>query len=149
MRRKLRRILRAQVRDLHVLFRESWVSLFLFGAIVTGGALLFHLFYTHPDTGQPPPFSEALHATFALIFFETLLPLPEQWYLQILFFVIPILGLAVVADSILRFGTALVNKQARGQKWQVAMASTYKHHVIVCGMGKVGYRVTLQLLQKT
>ena len=80
-------------------------------------------------------------ATFALIFFETLLPFPDQWYLQILFFIIPILGLAAVADGLLRFGNALTNRQARGQKWQVAMAATYQNHVIVCGVGKVGYRV--------
>jgi Trk K+ transport system NAD-binding subunit len=67
--------------------------------------------------------------------------------LQVLFFIIPILGLAAIADGVLRFGTALTNKQARGQKWQVAMASTYSNHVIVCGMGKVGYRVTLELLK--
>jgi Trk K+ transport system NAD-binding subunit len=52
-----------------------------------------------------------------------------------------------VADGVLRFGAALTNKQSRGQKWQVAMASTYSNHVIVCGVGKVGYRVILELLK--
>ena len=147
MKRKLHHTLRAQLRDLLVLFGESRNSLLLFAAIIIGGALIFCFFYTYPDTGQHPTFAEATHATFALIFFETLLPFPEQWYLQTLFFIIPILGLVVVADGLLRFGSALLNKQARGQKWQVAMASTYNNHVIVCGMGKVGYRVTLQLLK--
>ncbi len=147
MKRQLRRTLRAQLRDLRVLFRESRLSLFLFAAIVFGGALVFHFFYAYPDTGQSPSFAQALHATFALVFFETLLPFPEQWYLQVLFFLIPILGLAVVAEGLLRFGSALLNKQARGQKWQVAMASTYSNHVIVCGLGKLGYRVILQLLK--
>jgi len=146
MTRQLRRTLRAQLRDLKVLFQESRGSLFLFIVVVMGGALVFHFFYTYPDTGHHPSFMRALHATFALIFFETLLPFPEQWYLQVFFFVIPILGLGVVADGLLRFGTALLNKQARGQKWQVAMASTYSNHIIVCGVGKVGYRVVLQVL---
>jgi Trk K+ transport system NAD-binding subunit len=115
--------------------------------IVLLGALAFHFYYSYPGTGQHPPFDVALHATFALIFFETLLPFPEQWYLQILFFAIPILGLVTLADGVIRFGTALVNKQARGQKWQVAMASTYRKHVIVCGVGRVGYRVILELLR--
>jgi Trk K+ transport system NAD-binding subunit len=114
-------------------------------AILIGGALIFHFFYFYPSTHQHPRFGEALHATFALVFFETMLPFPGQWYLQILFFVIPILGLAAIADGVLRFGTALTNKQARGQKWQVAMASTYSDHVIICGMGKVGFRVALEL----
>ncbi|MFZ5916831.1 MAG: potassium channel family protein [Chloroflexota bacterium] len=144
-----RRVLRAQLRDLRVLLRESWVSLFLFVVLVTGGALLFHAFYVHPEGNPPPSFMEALHHTFALIFFEITLPFPgpEQWYLQVLYFVVPILGLAVAADGLLRFGTALLNKQSRGQKWQAAMALTLKNHVIVCGLGKVGYRVILELLK--
>jgi len=146
MKRQWRRTLRAQLRDTRILLRESWVSLFLFMILLIGGALLFHLVYTYPDTGQHPSFSQALHATFTLIFFEMILPFPEKPYLQVLFFLIPILGLVVVADGLLRFGTALLNKQARGQKWQVAMASTYKDHTIVCGLGKLGYRVTQQLL---
>jgi Trk K+ transport system NAD-binding subunit len=147
MKHSLRRTVRAELRNARVFFQESRSPLILFVTLVIGGALIFHFFYTFPDTNQHPRFDEALHATFALIFFETLLPLPDQWYLQLLFFVIPILGLAAVADGVLRFGAALVNKQSRGQKWQVAMASTYRNHVIVCGIGKVGYRTTLELLK--
>ncbi len=147
MKPSLKRTIQAQLRDARVLFQESWRSLVLFVSIVTGGALIFHFFYIYPGTNQNPNFAEALHATFSLVFFETNLPFPEQWYLQILFFVVPILGLIVAADGVIRFGVALINKQARGQKWQVAMASTYSKHVIVCGLGKVGYRVILELLK--
>ncbi len=142
-----RRVLRAQLRDVRVLFLESWKSLLLFVLILLGGALVFHNFYVYPGTQQSPTFDQALHATFALIFFETLLPLPPQWYLQIFFYLVPVLGLAAVADGVLRFGVALLNKQSRGQKWQIAMASTYKNHIVVCGVGKVGYRVILELLK--
>ena len=147
MKQGLRRAARAQLRDLRVLLQESRNSLILFVVIVICGALIFRFFYTFPGTDQHPRFGVALHATFALVFFETLLPFPEQWYLQIFFFIIPILGLAAAADGVLRFGAALINKQARGQKWQVAMASTYNQHVIVCGVGKVGCRVIRELLK--
>jgi voltage-gated potassium channel len=143
----LRRRLRAQLRDARVLLQESRNPLILFLLILIAGALIFHFFYIDPATQQHPGLAQALHATFALIFFETMLPFPEQWYLQILFFMIPIMGLVAVADGVLRFGTALINKQARGQKWQVAMASTHNHHIIICGMGKVGFRVALELLK--
>jgi Trk K+ transport system NAD-binding subunit len=62
-----------------------------------------------------------------------------------LYFVVPILGLVALADGVIHFGSALIDKRQRGQKWQAAMASTYKDHVIVCGLGKVGYRVILEL----
>jgi voltage-gated potassium channel len=40
----------------------------------------------------------------------------------------------------------LFNKRARKEEWQVSLASTYRNHVIVCGLGKLGYRVARQLL---
>jgi voltage-gated potassium channel len=147
MGRKYKRILRAQLRDIWVLLQESRNALFLFGAILIIGTLAFHFDYTFPGTNQYPSLSEALYATFTLIFFSPEIPYPEQWHLQALLFIIPIFGLVAVADGILRFGGALLSKQARGQKWQVAMASTYRDHVIVCGIGKVGYRVILELLK--
>ena len=148
MKRNLRRQIRAEIRDTRVLLGESWVPLVLFAVVVFGGALIFSLTYPDPDNlAHQLPYADAVHATFALIFFETLLPFPDEWYIQILFFMIPILGLVAVADGVLRFSGALINKKSRGQQWQVAMASTYSNHIIVCGAGKIGYRVILELLK--
>jgi Trk K+ transport system NAD-binding subunit len=115
-------------------------------AILLAGATIFYFAYEMPAS-EPMTYSDAIYATFTLIFFEPVLDYPDQWYLQILFYLIPILGLAVIADGVIRFGAALVNKQTRGQKWQAAMASTYNRHIIICGLGKVGYRITLELLK--
>ena len=144
---KLVRTIRAQLRDIRVLFQELKRSLLVFAIIVGGGALLFRLFYVCPLTGERPSFAECLYGTFAMVFFESVLDFPDRWYLQILFFVIPVFGLAVAADGVLRFGAAVMNKQLRGQKWEVSMASTYSNHVIVCGLGKVGFRVAMELLK--
>ena len=133
------------MRDARVLFLESRSALVLFVVILLSGALALHFLYTPLGSNESPGFGLALYATFSMIFFQPQLPFPHEWYLQILFFAIPLLGLAAVADGVLRFGGALLNKKARGQEWEVAMASTYSNHVIVCGLGKVGYRVTLEL----
>lgn len=146
-RRKLYRALRAQMRDTRVLLHESRSSLLLFITLVVGGALLFYLFYRDPLSNQPISFAEALYGTFSLLFFQGSLEFPHQWYLQLLYFIIPILGLIAVVDGVIRFGVALTNKQERGQKWQIAMASTYYHHSVICGIGKVGYRVAVELLK--
>ena len=145
--RNFQHILRAQLRDLLILVRESGNALLTFFCLVVGGALLFDLFYIDPETGLSISFSKALYGTFSLIFFENTLNFPKLWYLQILYFLIPILGLLVVADGVIHFGVALTNKKERGQKWQIAMASTYSGHVIICGTGKVGYRVALELMK--
>ncbi len=148
MKKSLQRTIRAHLRDLRVLFQESRNALILFGAVVLSGALIFRFFSLEPGTQQHPVFSKALYGTLSLIFFNSeVLGFPEEWYLQALLFLIPVLGLAAGADSVLRLGSALVNKAERGQKWQVAMASTYSNHVIICGFGKVGYRTALELLK--
>ncbi|MBN2547610.1 MAG: potassium channel protein, partial [Anaerolineales bacterium] len=67
--------------------------------------------------------------------------------LQILYFLLPVIGLVAIADGVISFGAALVNKRERGNKWQVAMASTYSGHTIICGIGKVGFRVAVELLK--
>ncbi len=140
-------LFRAQLRDAWVLIRESRSSILWFFGVVLIGGMIFAFYYHDPVTGQPIGFLHGVYGAFTLIFFETSLDFPDTWYLQILFFLIPILGLAAVADGVIRFGTALVNKQNRGQKWIYAMASTYKNHVIVCGIGKLGFRVIEELLK--
>jgi Trk K+ transport system NAD-binding subunit len=135
------------VRELQILLTLSRAPLLAFTLIVLGGGLLFHRYYTFPGTNDHPTLSLALFASFALIFFETVLPYPDQWFFQVLYFLIPILGLIALADGLLQFGSTLLSRQARGQKWQVAMAATYKDHIVICGAGKVGYRVLLELLK--
>jgi Trk K+ transport system NAD-binding subunit len=147
MKPSLRRILRAQLRDFQALLGESRRALILLFVIVLGGALLFYFFHSDPLTGRRFSFARALYGAFTLLFFEDTLGFPERGFLQVVYYLIPIIGLAAVVDGVVRFGAALTNKQARGQKWQLAMASTYNQHVIICGIGKVGYRVALELLK--
>jgi hypothetical protein len=68
---RMRRMLRAQLRDTRVLLRESRYSLLLFIVIIIGGGLIFRYVYVYPDTGGHPSLAQALHATFGLIFFDT------------------------------------------------------------------------------
>ncbi len=143
-----RRYLKALWRDTRVLVRQSRTSLLIFSVLLSVGTLSLHALYRYPDTGQPLGWAESLHAALKLIFLETVLPFPDgPLLLQILFTVVPFVGLAVVADSILRFGVALFNRRERKEAWQVAVASTYRDHVVVCGLGKVGYRVVKELLR--
>ena len=142
-----RRSIRAQARDARVLLGESRGALILFVTILIFGGLALRAFYINPETGDRLNLTEAVYASLGMIFFQNQLPLPENPGLRVLFFIIPIVGLVAVADGVLRFGAALVDKQSRGQKWQAAMATTYNHHVIVCGLGKVGFRVAQELLK--
>jgi Trk K+ transport system NAD-binding subunit len=47
---------------------------------------------------------------------------------------------------VLNFGRLLLDKGSRREAWQIALASTYRDHVIVCGLGRVGLRTVQQLI---
>jgi len=144
-RRPWKRILLAQWRDVRVLFREFRWPLLLFIISVLLGGLVFDRLYTHADL-HSLTYVEAVYVVFALIFFEQTVPFPSIWYLQAFFFIMPILGLGLIAQGVISFGVMLFNKSAREGEWQVALASTYKDHVIVAGIGRLGLRIVQQLL---
>jgi Trk K+ transport system NAD-binding subunit len=75
------------------------------------------------------------------------LPLPENDPVgQVLFFLTPLLGLALIFQSVLNFGRLLLDKGSRREAWQVSLAATLRDHVVVCGLGRISYRVVPQLL---
>jgi Trk K+ transport system NAD-binding subunit len=136
----------AHWRDVRVLSRQFRIPLALFVACVLLGGLVFDLLYTHAEMPELT-YSEAVYAIYSMIFFGDSIPFPDQWYLQVFFLVMPIVGLGLIAQGVINFGVMLLNKSAREDEWQVAIASTYKDHVIVAGIGRLGFRVLQQLLE--
>jgi Trk K+ transport system NAD-binding subunit len=80
-----------------------------------------------------------------MLFFQTAIPFP-QGPLELLFFLVPILGFSVVIEGLVSFSLLLWDRRNPSGEWTMALASTYAGHVIVCGLGHVGYRVTRQLI---
>lgn len=112
-----------------------------FGALVLLGGLCFHLLYVQ----EPLSLTRALYITYALVFMEHLLPFPQHWLLQVFYFLLPPLGLAVVLDGIVQYSLHLLHRDATSPAWNRAMADTLDQHVILAGLGKAGLR-TLQVL---
>ncbi len=132
------------MRDFRILVREFWVSISVFAAVLLlGGYLLSHLYHV---SGKHLGYDKAVYYTFTMVFFQSNLELPDEWYLQIFFYVVPLLGLGVIVEGFTRFGMLVVNKKLRGEVWQRIVASTYSDHIILCGMGHIGYRVAEQLI---
>ncbi|TET52770.1 MAG: potassium transporter TrkA, partial [Anaerolineales bacterium] len=141
------RLSRALWRDTRVLVGQFRVPLLALAVLLGGGSAAFALFYVNPETGQGMGLVEAVYVALNLVFFSPVVPFPTTPGMRLLTFVIPVAGLALVADGVLRFGVALFNRRGRKEAWQVAIASTYSDHVVVCGLGRVGYRVVKELLR--
>jgi Trk K+ transport system NAD-binding subunit len=89
---------------------------------------------------------ESVYTALTLVFFQGTENFPGEWYRQIFFFLMPILGLAFLGLGAAEFAVLLFNRQSRQAQWEVALASTYRRHIIVCGLGHVGIRVVRELV---
>jgi Trk K+ transport system NAD-binding subunit len=126
---------------LHLLREFKW-PLGVFASLVLGGGLLLKA--TYHD--EPITYAQACHAIFIMTFFEQSLRFPREWYLQPLWFVIPIVGLGAIADSIVRLGYLVFARKEKLQEWHVMQAEGMRNHIVVVGAGKVGYKIIKDLL---
>lgn len=149
--RSIWRLIAANLYDFRLLLWESRFALVGFSLLSVIGTVYFLVGYHDYGQSQVAPFTllSALYETLRLLVFQSGLPLPanDPWG-KTLFFVLPMLGLALVFQSVLNFGRFLLDKGSRQEAWQIALASTYREHVIIVGLGRIGYRV-MTLLRET
>ncbi|MFQ5613954.1 MAG: potassium channel family protein [Anaerolineae bacterium] len=118
--------------------------LLAFLLIVVAAVAELSVFYQNPLTHRRGLDTlEAVYAVFTLLVFETAYPLPGDALTRLVFFLVPFSGLVVLGQGIVRLGSAVLNREM----WGRAMASTYEDHIIVCGLGRLGFRVVQWLLE--
>lgn len=132
-----------RLRYARYLLGEFRWPLSVFATLVLGGGLLIHHFYEAEHVG----YGRAFYTVFLMIFIESSLPFPEEWYLQPLFFLAPIVGLGALADSVVRLAYLTFTKKQRLPEWQRIMASLYRDHVVVVGVWRVGLQVIKGLIE--
>ena len=126
----------------YLLWEFRW-PLSIFTSLVLLGGLVLHLFYDHGRL----PLAHACHAVFLMIFLESSLDFPTEWYLQPLFFLLPVVGLGAVADSVVRLAFLVFTRKQNLPEWNRMLASLCRNHFVVIGVGKVGYQVIRHLLE--
>jgi Trk K+ transport system NAD-binding subunit/ubiquinone/menaquinone biosynthesis C-methylase UbiE len=155
------RYLRARWRFFWIVTRGFRIEIvFAFTTILLSGWLI-HCY--HPgerrdpedDHGPQVGFSRSVHAALALLAIQPELAYPEPAVgkptppsiriLQFLWFALPIVGVTVVAETLVRLSMTVFNREQGREEWQVAVAETMKDHTIVIGFGRIGYRVVGQL----
>ena len=120
----------------YLLWEFRW-SVGIFWGLVLGGGLILMLTYHH----RALSYGEACYSVFLLIFLEAYLDFPEEWYLQPLFFLLPVIGLGAIADSLVRLAFLMFSKKNQHPEWHIMVASLQRNHVIVVGVGTVGYQI--------
>jgi Trk K+ transport system NAD-binding subunit len=80
-----------------------------------------------------------------MTFLQTAGNFPHAWYLGVFYFIMPVIGLIILAHGVTEFSVMLFNRRARGKEWEIAVASTYNNHIILVGLGHLGFRVAEEL----
>lgn len=141
-----RRNLRAAWRDTLLLLRQFAIPLLVFAALIIGGGLLYYVLAIRAGEPVDTP-SEAIYLVLGLSLFQPSGDYPHVWYLQLFYFAIPVLGLAILATGLAEFGTLFFNRRARRKEWEMAVASTMNQHHVLVGLGHLGFRVMQTLVQ--
>jgi voltage-gated potassium channel len=131
--------LRAQVVYLWVLVRRFKLTFFSLALLVFGGGTAMWRLYAH--IGQPISWSRAIFSAYFLLFAQPTMEIPDYAPLEALFTLIPPLGIVTVAEGLVRFAVLFFAKTRNDKEWFTVLAQTVKDHVIVCGAGRVGFRV--------
>jgi Trk K+ transport system NAD-binding subunit len=137
--------LRLNVRDTLVLLRQFREVLLAFSLTVLGGGGLYHALAQTAGVAEPGNLPEAMYLVLSMMFFQAGASFPDVWYLQIFFFLTPLAGLFILAQGAADFGVLLFNRRARGDAWEVAVAETYSNHIVIVGIGHLGFRVARAL----
>ncbi len=112
-------------------------------AVLLAGGLLFK--YLEPEKNHT--LAEAAYYTWSLIFGEPPESFPRHPVLQVLFFLVPVIGLTVIIEGMVDLALLVRDRRRNERIWSEMMTSVLKNHVVLVGAGRLGYRTFLQLRQ--
>jgi Trk K+ transport system NAD-binding subunit len=140
------RRVRASWRDTLLLLREFRLPLLWFAMVILSSGSVYYLL--SQESSQPARgLAHGIYITMLLTFLQPPVDFPAEWYLQSFFFLMPVVGIGILAQGLTEFGVMLFNRRARGKEWEMAVASTYTNHVVLIGLGHLGYRVVKKLFE--
>ena len=142
--KKRQRRWQASWRDTTLLLKEFRGPLLFFVATMLGGGALYQKIAL--QVGEPlHDYSEAVYLVLTLSFLQPSGDFPTHPLLEAFYFVMPLIGMGILAQGLADFGIMLFNRNARNKEWEMAIASTLHDHTILVGLGHLGFRVAEHL----
>jgi Trk K+ transport system NAD-binding subunit len=133
------------LRDTTILLGEFRAPLLWFSIAIIGGGF-FYDFFSKLVNEPLDSLAESIYTVLTLTFLQP--PnrdFPHHLVLQLFHFLMPLIGIVMLAQGLADFGSLLFNRRSRSKEWEMAVASTLNNHVILVGLGHLGYRVALKL----
>ncbi len=139
-----RRALRLRLGVIAYVLRRIGPTLSTVAAYTVGAAALIRL-----DMGragqQVGDFQQTVFSVFMLLSFQPTESFPATPIARALFWLTPIVGIFLIAEGLVRVGSPLFDPATRREVWSSIMTDQLRGHIVVCGLGHVGYRVVEEL----
>jgi len=133
------RSLEAQLRYFFALLRRFRLTFFSLLVLICGGGAGIWILYGRAGLAITLP--RAMVVAYFLLFAQPIVEVPNNGAIELLFTLIPPLGILTVAEGLVRFAYLFFAKQRDDKEWFAVLAQTQRNHVIVCGAGRVGFRI--------
>ena len=134
----------AGLRETGVLLNQFRQPILIFSVAVIGLGILY--FYLAARSGEPlDSRSEAIYLMLTLAFLQPSGSFPHTPILQVFYFLLPVIGVGTLAQGLAEFGVMLFNRRARSKEWESAVASTFRNHTVLVGLGHLGFHVVEKL----
>jgi voltage-gated potassium channel len=144
--RPQRRSLATRIRYLLAIARRFRVT-FLLAAVLFGVLpWAYVLGYLTPG-GEHIGWGRAVHHVYFLLFGQPSLDYVDNLPIEALNLLIPPFGLLAVVDGVVRFAYLFFAKKTSDKEWTEVIAESMRDHIIICGAGRVGFRIANQLTQ--
>lgn len=84
--------------------------------------------------------------SYCLLMGEVPSDLPDHPLAVAVLYVQPILGILLMAEGVIKLGFEVFNKEVKAEEWMGTLAQTSRGHVVMCGLGTVGFRTLEELV---
>jgi len=95
--------------------------------------------------GEVLDFEATLYALFTQLFFEPTAAFPGSRISRVIFWITPVVGIILIAEGLLKVGASIFDLTTRREVWVTIVSGQLRGHIVVCGLGHVGFRVIEEL----
>lgn len=93
-----------------------------------------------------PAWLDACYDSYGLLMGELPNQLPHHPLAAMMVYIQPTLGILFLAEGVIKLGFEVFNKEANAEEWMQILAQSSRGHVVLCGLGTVGFRTLEELV---
>jgi Trk K+ transport system NAD-binding subunit len=94
---------------------------------------------------EVPEFGPTVYSIFRQLFFEPAEAFPTTAIARAIVLITPLVSVFLLAQGLFKIGASLLDLESRREVWVTIVSGQMRGHIVVCGLGHVGYRVVEEL----